>query len=101
MYTAIRFDDALDLSKRIFSDAIIINIMNIGRIFSGILIVFIFIFGCTGIEYKTEKPKNLDNVKTIVTKNPSRINEINSDGNSFLHMAVIEGNIRDIHQYNQ
>jgi ankyrin repeat protein len=59
----------------------------------GILISFVFLTGCAGTEKKTSLYNDLDGLKKIISENPDRINQIDKDGNSFLHRAVHTGNV--------
>jgi ankyrin repeat protein/uncharacterized caspase-like protein len=52
----------------------------------GPLILFMLLYACASTEKKAALIKN------IVTENPSRVNEKDSNGNSFLHIAVHENN---------
>jgi ankyrin repeat protein/uncharacterized caspase-like protein len=70
-----------------------VNAMNIRYIFCGVLIAFILLSGCAGTEKKDEISINLDNIESIISEDPSRINEKDSDGDSLLHLAVREGNV--------
>jgi ankyrin repeat protein len=59
----------------------------------GILISFVFLTGCAGTEKKESLYNDLDGIKKIISENPDRINQIDKDGNSFLHRAVHTGNV--------
>lgn len=68
--------------------------MKIRFIILGHLIFFILLNACASTEKKAVLFSDLDilDVKNIVTENPSRINEKDSNGNSFLLVAVHAGN---------
>ena len=66
--------------------------MNIRYILWGVLISFILLAGCAGTEKKAELSGNLDDIKSIISENPGKINQKDKDGNSFLHLAVRAGN---------
>ncbi|MBW1754176.1 MAG: ankyrin repeat domain-containing protein [Deltaproteobacteria bacterium] len=64
--------------------------MKIRFIILGSLIFFMLLYACASTEKKAVLFNDLDilDIKNIVTENPSRINEKDSNSNSFLHVAV-------------
>jgi ankyrin repeat protein len=65
--------------------------MKIRFIILGSLIFFILLYACASTKKKSALFSDL-NIKNIITENPVRINEKDSNGNSFLHLAVRAGN---------
>ena len=53
----------------------------------------IFLINCAGIDEGPTQYEDLNKIKSIVSKNPDKINELDEYGNSYLHLSVREGNI--------
>jgi ankyrin repeat protein len=66
--------------------------VKIKYIFLGFLISFSLLSGCAETEKKAALSDNSDYIRNIISENPDRINQIDEDGNSFLHLAVRAGN---------
>jgi len=62
------------------------------------LFFLVLLNGCSVNKNEAVRHSDLDDLKSIISKNPTKINEINGNGNTFLHIAVHEGNI-DIAKY--
>ena len=58
----------------------------------------LLLIGCSSTVNSPMQYDDSDHVKSIMRKDPANINEKNEDGNTFLHIAVHEGNI-DMAQY--
>ena len=58
----------------------------------------LLLIGCSNTVNRPMQYGDSDHTKSIIRKNSTKINEKNEDGNTFLHIAVHEGNI-DIAQY--
>ena len=62
------------------------------------LTFLLLLIGCSSIFNRPMQYGDLDHIKAIIRSDPIKINEKNEDGNTFLHIAVHEGDI-DIAQY--
>ena len=62
------------------------------------LTFLLLLIGCSSTVNRPMKYGDLDHIKAIIRTDPTKINEKNEDGNTFLHIAVHEGDI-DIAQY--
>ena len=72
--------------------------MKIKYEFSLFLTFLLLLIGCSSTVNRPMQYGDLDNIKAIIRKDSTKINEKNEDGNTFLHIAVQEGDI-DIAQY--
>jgi ankyrin repeat protein len=53
----------------------------------------ILLINCAGIDQGPTQYEDLNKIKSIVSKNPDKINELDEYGSSYLHLSVREGNI--------
>ena len=67
--------------------------MKIRHILLLFFVILLFINGCSATKKKSTQFISLDDIKSIISKNPAKINERNEFGYSLLHIAVLENKI--------